>query len=129
MICGLLLSVVTFAQAQQGGDRKMPTPEERAQRSVDQLSEKLSLTADQKAKVTVIFLEQGIAMKKAREESKGDRVASMAKVKSINDENDVKINALLNDDQKKVFAQWKAERAEKMKKRMEAKGPAAGGGQ
>lgn len=130
MICGLLFSVVTFAQAQQGGgDRKMQTPEERAQRSADQLTKKLSLSDDQKTKVTAIFLDQAVAMKKVREENKGDRTAMMAKMKAANDENDVKINALLNDDQKKTFAEWKAERAENMKKRMGGKGPAGGGSQ
>lgn len=129
MICGLLFSVVTFAQAQQGGDRKMASPEERAQKSAEQLTKKLSLTEDQKTKVTAIFLEQAVAMKKVREESKGDRAGMMAKMKTANEENDVKINALLNDDQKKAFADWKAERAENMKKRMAGKGPAAGGGQ
>jgi protein CpxP len=130
IICGLLFSVVTFAQAQQGGgDRKMPTPEERAQKSADQLAKKLSLSDDQKTKVTAIFLDQAVAMKKVREEGKGDREGMMAKMKTANDENDVKINALLNDDQKKAFAEWKAERAENMKKRMEGKGPAGGGGQ
>lgn len=130
MICGLLFSVVTFAQAQQGGgERKMQSPEERAKKSAEQLTKKLSLTEDQKAKVTAIFLDQAVAMKKVREESKGDRAGMMAKMKAANDENDVKINALLNDDQKKAFADWKAERAENMKKRMGGKGPAGGGGQ
>jgi hypothetical protein len=129
MICGLLFSVVTFAQAQDGG-RKMATPEERAQKNAEQLTKKLSLSEDQKAKVTAIFLDQAVAMKKAREENKGgDREAMMAKMKALNDENDVKINALLNDDQKKAFAEWKKERAENMKKRMEGRGPQGGGGQ
>lgn len=130
MICGLLFSVVTFAQAQQGGgDRKMLSPEERAQKSAEQLTKKLNLSEDQKAKVTAIFLDQAATMKKAREEGKGDRDAMMAKMKAVNEENDVKINALLNDDQKKAFADWKTERAENMKKRMSGKGPAGAGGQ
>lgn len=128
IICGLLFSIMTFAQAQDGG-KKMQTPEERAQRSAEQLAKKLSLSADQKAKVTSIFLDQAIAMKKVREEHKGDRDAMRGKMKAANDENDVKINALLNDDQKKTFAAWKLERAEQMKKRMEGRGAAGGTGQ
>lgn len=130
MICGLLFSVVTFAQAQDGA-RKMLSPEERAQKAVEQLTKKLNLSEDQKAKATAIFLDQAAAMKKAREEGKGDRAAMMAKMKTMNEENDAKINAILtSDEQKKAFAAWKQERAENMKKRMEGnKGPAGGGGQ
>lgn len=116
IICGLLFSVITFAKAQDG-ERKMPTPEERAERSATQLTKKLNLTEDQKSKVKTIFLDQASAMMKAREESKGDREAVMAKMKTINDANDVKINALLNDEQKKAFAEWQAERKENMKNR------------
>jgi len=116
IICGLLFSVITFAKAQDG-DRKMPTPEERAERTAAQLTKKLNLTEDQKAKVKTIFLDQATAMVKMREESKGDREGMMAKMKTINEANDVKINAILNDDQKKAFAEWQAERKENMKKR------------
>ena len=116
IICGLLFSLITFAKAQDG-ERKMPSPEERAERTAAQLTKKLSLTEDQKAKVKTIFLDQAVTMAKMREESKGDREGMMAKMKGINDANDVKINALLNDDQKKAFAEWQTERRENMKKR------------
>lgn len=116
IICALLFSVITFAKAQDG-DRKMPTPEERAERTASQLTKKLNLTEDQKAKVKTIFLDQATTMMKMREESKGDREGMMAKMKTINEANDVKINAILNDDQKKAFAEWQTERKENMKKR------------
>nr|WP_121274134.1 hypothetical protein [Pedobacter schmidteae] len=128
IICGLLFSVITFAKAQDG-NRKMQTPEERAQKMAEQLTKKLSLSEDQKTKVTAIYLDQAAAMKKVREEGKGDRAGMMAKMKTANEESDAKVNALLNDDQKKAFEAWKAERAENMKKRMEGRGPAGGGGQ
>ncbi|SMC97268.1 Spy/CpxP family protein refolding chaperone [Pedobacter nyackensis] len=116
IICGLLFSVMTFAKAQDGA-RKMATPEERAERNATQLTKKLSLTEDQKAKVKAIFLDQATAMTKMREESKGDREAMMAKMKTANEESDAKINALLNDEQKKAFAAWQVERKENMKNR------------
>lgn len=116
IVCGLLFSVITFAKAQDGG-RQMPSPEERAKRSVDRLTEKLGLTDDQKSKITAIFLDQAAAITKARQESKGDRDAMRAQVQKINDESDAKITALLNDDQKKKFEAWKAERKERMKNR------------
>ncbi|MNL67955.1 hypothetical protein D3C87_1926050 [compost metagenome] len=41
----------------------------------------------------------------------------MAKMKTANEETDAKINALLNDEQKKAFAAWQVERKENMKNR------------
>lgn len=132
IICGLLFSVVTFAQAQEGqgqrqGGRGMGTPEERAKRQTEQLAEKLKLSDDQKAKVSAIYLEQGTSMAKVREEAKGDRAAMTAAMTKANEATDTKITALLNDDQKKAFATWKEERKELMKKRMEGRGQAGPG--
>jgi protein CpxP len=116
IICGLLFSVIAFANAQdapekkQGGRGGMGTPEERAQRTTDQLTKQLNLNEDQKAKVKTIYLEQAASMTKVREESKGDREAMMAKMKTANEETDKKVEALLNDDQKKTYATWKEER-------------------
>ncbi len=115
IICGLLFSVMTFAQAQDGG-RKMPSPEERAQKTTERLAEKLSLTEDQKTKVSAIYLEQANAMVKLREEKTGDREAMRAAMTKSNEDAEAKVNALLNDDQKKTFAAWKVERQERMKK-------------
>lgn len=113
IICGLLLSVMTFANAQDApkqGGRGMGTPEERAQRTTEQLTKHLNLTEDQKVKVKAIYLEQATNMMKVREESKGDRDAMMAKMKTVGEETDKKVEALLNDDQKKAYATWKEER-------------------
>ena len=127
MICGLLFSVITFANAQEGqgqrqGGRGMGTPEERAKRQTEQLAEKLKLTDDQKAKVAVIYTEQAASMTKVREEAKGDRAAMMAAMAKANEATDAKVTALLNEDQKKAFATWQEERKEMMKKRMEGRG-------
>lgn len=115
IICGLLFSVVTFAQAQQGqgGGRGMGNPEERAK----VLAEKLKLTDDQKTKVTAIYAEQVEKMKKLRDSLGDDRQAWRGVMMKANEEGETKINALLNDEQKKAFTAWKAERAEAMKKR------------
>lgn len=125
IICGLLLSVMTFANAQDApkqGGRGMGTPEERAQRTTEQLTKHLGLNEDQKAKVKAIYLEQTTNMMKVREESKGDRDAMMAKMKTAGEETDKKVGALLNDDQKKAYATWKEER---MKRRGQGR-PGAG---
>ena len=116
IICGLLFSVITFAQAQ-GGKRMMGTPEERAARMTTQLTEKLSLTADQQTRVKAIFLDQSTQMSKAREEAGDDRKAMRTKMMTMMQENNDKINALLNDDQKKTFAAYQEERKANMRNR------------
>jgi len=118
IICGLLFSVITFAQAQdgqrQGGGRGMGNPEERAK----VLAEKLKLTDDQKAKVAAIYVEQGAKMKKLRDSLGDDREAWRGVMQKSNAAGEAKIEALLTtDEQKKAFAAWKTERAEAMKKR------------
>ncbi|TDQ08527.1 periplasmic heavy metal sensor [Pedobacter metabolipauper] len=129
MICALLFSVITFAQAQQGqgGGRMGGTPEERAKRSTDMLAEKLKLTDDQKAKVSALYLEQGEKSKKLREEAGDDRDAMRAAMVKSNEELETKITALLTADQKKAFTAWQEERKEMMKKRQEGGGPRPGG--
>ncbi|MGY4384568.1 protein CpxP [Pedobacter sp. UYP24] len=124
IICGLLFSVVTFANAQdaqksggrgQGGG----TPEERAKRNVAMVAEKLKLTDDQKTKVTAIYLEQNAKMRKLRDSLGDDRDAFRAVMVKQNEDTNSKIEVLLTDDQKKLFTALKEERKEMMKKRME----------
>lgn len=132
IICGLLFSVITFAQAQDGqgqrqGGRGMGTPEERVKRQTEVLVEKLKLNDDQKAKVSAIYLEQASSMKKLRDDANGDRDAMRAAMIKSGDETDTKITALLTDDQKKAFTALKEERKELMKKRGEGRGQGQGG--
>ncbi len=132
IICALLLSVVTFANAQdgqQGGVRVQGrgTPEERAKRNVAMVAEKLKLTDDQKSKVTAIYLEQNAKMRKLRDSVGDNRDAIRAVMVKQNENTNSKIEALLTDDQKKLFATYKEERKEMMKKRMENGGARPGG--
>jgi len=118
MICAMLFSVITFANAQGG---PMGNPEERAKRQTDQLVEKLKLNDDQKAKVSAIYTAQAAGMTKLREEANGDRAAMMAAMTKATEESDAKISAVLTDEQKKEFNVWKEERKEMMRKRMEGR--------
>lgn len=122
MICGLLFSVITFAQAQ-GGDRKMPTPEERAQRNTEQLTKKLSLTEDQKAKVLAIYTDQNAKMVKVREDNKDNREAMRESMMKLSADSDAKIEALLTDAQKKDYITFKEERKANMGRRGGPGGP------
>ena len=122
MVCGLLFSVITFANAQ-GGDRKMPTPEERAQRMTDQLTKKLSLSDDQKTKVLAIYNDQAAQMEKSRGDNKGDREAMKAAREKMMADTDAKLNALFTADQKKAYVALQEERKANMGKMGERRGP------
>jgi len=123
MICGLMLGIAGFAQAQQGGGQgrggMMMKPEER----VKQLDEKLKLSDDQKTKLTTVFTEQAEAMKKMREEMQGaDRDAMREKMQKFRSDNDTKVSAVLTDDQKKTYEAWQKEQRAEMQKRMQGGG-------
>lgn len=111
----MLFGVITFAHAQGGGQTR--TPEERAQRTMDQLTEKLKLTEDQKPKVLAVLVDQNVQMNKAREAANGDRDAMRTTFTKIQADNELKINALLTDDQKKAYTTWQEERKAAMQNR------------
>jgi len=117
MICGLMLGIAGFAQAQQGGGRgMMMKPEER----VKQLDEKLKLSDDQKTKLTSVFTEQAESMKKMREEMQGgDRDAMREKIQKFRADGDAKVSGVLNDEQKKTYEAWQKEQRAEMQKRMQ----------
>jgi len=130
IICGLLFSVVTFANAQGQGGQGGGTPEERMKKQVDQLVEKLKLTDEQKTKTTAIFTAQGAAMTKMREEMQagGDRAAMMEKRQKLTAETQAKINEILTDDQKKAYKTMLDEQKAEMEKRMKERAAAGGNG-
>lgn len=127
MICGLLFATVTFANAQQGGQRRMmATPEER----VKQLDEKVKLTDDQKTKATAVYTAIATDQKKMMEEMMAggapDRTKMQEARAKMTADTDAKINAILTDAQKTTYKTWqdevKAAREKAMKERQ------AGGG-
>jgi protein CpxP len=133
IICGLLFSVVTFANAQQGGQggqggqRRGPmAPEDR----VKQLDEKVKLTDDQKTKATAVYTEAAATQKKMREEMQGggggDMTAMREKMQKMQADVDAKVTALLTEDQKKTYKAWqdemKAAREKAMKERQQGGG-------
>jgi protein CpxP len=126
IICGLLFSVVTFANAQQGGGqggqrRQQLAPEER----VKLLDEKVKLTDEQKTKATEVYTAAAAEQKKMRDEAManggGDRDAMMAKFQKMQADLDTKVIALLTDTQKTAYKTWqdemKAAREKAMKER------------
>ncbi|TDG36873.1 hypothetical protein EZJ43_06220 [Pedobacter changchengzhani] len=113
MICALVFSVMTYANAQQ---KNWGTPEERAQKMTDRLVEKLKLNDDQKEKVSTIYMDQAKAMTKIREEAGDDKVAMREKVMKLRRDDNDKIDALLTNDQKATYKVMQDEQKERMKK-------------
>ncbi|HKG07214.1 MAG TPA: hypothetical protein VKB19_12180 [Pedobacter sp.] len=109
----LFISMGTMAFAQDGTHKAKKTPEEKAQKLTASLEKKLTLTADQKTKIYAISLE---GLKKVEagkvEGQKPDRAAMKAEL----EKRDGQINALLNDNQRKLYGEWKAEKMKSMKK-------------
>ncbi len=107
---GLVLCVATFAsaQGQRGG-----TPQERAERSIAQL-EPLKLSADQKTKLTEIFLVQGKSIDSLRTANGGGFEGMREKMAPIQEATSKKVMALLNDEQKKSYEAILAERRARM---------------
>jgi periplasmic protein CpxP/Spy len=102
-----------------------PNPE----RQLQQLTQRLSLTADQQTQVRSILADQRQKMEELRKSSPAGDASAQAgppnrqQMEAIRNDSDAKINALLNDDQKTKFAAWQQER----KQRMENRGGGEGG--
>lgn len=115
----LFISMGTLAFAQNDGPKKSKkTPEEKAQHAADHLAKKLSLTADQKTKIYAIDLESFKAAKatrvKGQKHDKSILSAEMAK-------RDQKINEILNDGQRKIYAELKAKKEAEAKNHTQKK--------
>ncbi|MEJ7694808.1 hypothetical protein [Daejeonella sp.] len=111
---GLVLCVATFANAQ-GGGRQMGTPAERAERSITRM-EALKLSADQKTKLTEVFLAQGKSVDSLRAASGGAGGEGMReKMAPIQAATSKKVMALLTDEQKKSYKAMLAEQKAKQK--------------
>ncbi|NRF40344.1 hypothetical protein [Pedobacter foliorum] len=103
----LFISMGTMAFAQQGDKKVKKTPEEKAQFATEELTKKLSLTADQKTKVQAINME---SFKKIKDSNPKGEKKDKAAIKAVKDERDTKINAVLNDTQRKAYKEFKAEK-------------------
>ncbi len=106
MICAFFIALTGYVKAQQGGGG---SPEERTKKTIEALTEKLKLTADQKTKITTIFEDQTKATLKARDEAGSDRDAMREKFLAIRKATDEKVNAVLTDEQKVAYKTWQEE--------------------
>jgi Spy/CpxP family protein refolding chaperone len=100
--------------------KKLPSPDE----VVDVLGSKLNLSDDQKAQITPIIEERRQKLQALRSDTSVRPFPKKRKMKSIFDESDKKIKAVLNDEQRKQYAQIEKQMREEMKERMQNRGSA-----
>ena len=111
-VVGVMLLVGAFtANAQGFGGGQMPSAEEIAKMRADQMKETVNLTADQYAKVTVIFKEEMEAMQKMFEGGgmNGDFEQMRKDMEKRQEEQNKKLKAILTEDQ---FNKWQKQQEE-----------------
>ena len=149
-----LCAGVAFAQAPDGPPpgpppdaQSGPPPGEMgrgrgAEQQLKTLTKLLTLTADQQKGVRAVLEQQATQMRALRAKTQAAgadndtpeaRQARMTQMNQIRDESDTKIAALLDDNQKKIFADWIQKRAAAMERRQSREGqppppPPEGGG-
>jgi len=102
------------AAAQQGGGhRQPPTPDEQVAR----MTKRYNLSADQQTQIKPIVADAQQKMMALRGDSSMSRDDKMAKMKSIHEDSNTKISAILNDTQKAQFAQDQQRMQERMMQR------------
>ncbi len=110
--------------AQQGGGRMGRggmNPDEQLAR----MTSRYNLTADQQTQIKPILASQQQQMMALRQDTSTPREDKMAKMKSIREDSSTKIQAILNDTQKKQFA----DDQQRMQERMQQRGGGPGGPQ
>jgi hypothetical protein len=90
------------------------------------LQKKLTLSADQYAKVNTILLKRVIQMDSLKANRTTDHKLKMQNRKAILTQTDAELKTVLNADQLKNYTELKAQMKERMKNRRAAKAPTAG---
>ncbi len=93
-------------------DRQQLTPEEKAAKKTEKLTEKLSLNEEQSASIYEIFLKEIQDMNELRTQNTEDREQRMEARKAIMEETKVAVTALLTPEQAEKLAEFEAKRQE-----------------
>ena len=117
----MLVASIAFAAAQQGQGRG-GTPEERAKRQVDRLTELLTLNADQKKKIEAIEIDLNKQFQTKLQNAQGNADARRAVMQEMQKAREGKYKPVLTADQFKKYQ----ENAAQMSQRGQGQG---GGGQ
>jgi periplasmic protein CpxP/Spy len=114
----------TPAPPPQGGHRGMMDPAQQ----LEGMTKRYNLSPDQQAQLKPILASQQQQMQALRGDSSLSREDRMAKMQSIRADTKTKIEAVLNDDQKKQFEADQQKMQERMQQRMQGGGGPGGGG-
>jgi hypothetical protein len=109
------MAAPAYGQEAAAGAKQMPSPDE----VVDRLGSKLNLSEDQKALIKPIIMDRREKLAALQSDGSMRRRKKAREMKSIVEASDKKINALLNDDQKKQYAEIEQQMREQMKARMQ----------
>lgn len=90
------------------------------QQMVNRLSKRLNLSSDQQQKLLPIFTNQQQQMQSLRQDTSLSREDRMTKMKSIHEDTNNKINAILNDEQKQKYADMQQKMRDRMQERMQS---------
>jgi Spy/CpxP family protein refolding chaperone len=124
-----LALLASAALAQQGppkgGDQ--PQGQRRGMPSVDDqlknLTDRLSLTADQQTKIKPILEDQSQQMQALMKDDSLSQDDRRAKGRSIRESTNTKIRDVLTDDQKKKYDEWQQEMRDRMRQRQGGENP------
>jgi len=87
------------------------------------MTKRYNLSADQQAQIKPILADQQKQMQALRGDDSMSREDRMARMQTIREGSTTKISAILNDSQKKQFAEDQQKMQERMQQRMQGGGP------
>lgn len=107
-----LMTATAFAQDQQRKPKGPPPPmdEKQMEKMIDDIDKKLSLTSEQKEKITVLMSEHFKEMKEVREKFKKSRDAEKSEMDSLKTKFDEDMNSVLTEDQQVLFKEFMKEK-------------------
>jgi periplasmic protein CpxP/Spy len=114
------LSIVTVF-AQRGAEREKMTPEKRAERMTENLSEKLGLSEDQKNRIYQINLDYAKQREAEMEARRAEMKVQREEMRMKNQEQEEKVKEVLNENQREIFTELKDKRQERMENVREAR--------
>jgi periplasmic protein CpxP/Spy len=105
----------TSSQNTQSAERHRPDP----QHQLQVLTKRLNLTDDQQKQILPILTDRQQQMESIRNDSSLSQKDRIAKMRSVREESDSKIKAVLTDDQKQTFDQMQQQMRERAHERRE----------
>lgn len=112
VIVSLLIQNFSYSQTE---EKKIPSPEERAQKRSEFLTKKLSLTESQKNSVYEIMLSHAQQMDQARETYASEKDKFKTTGKEIRTSTDNKLQSVFTEEQNTTYNEMKQKHMEKRK--------------